>query len=128
MFRRIGFAGAAVALAALVYVGCRKPSRAPTPGGPHAASVTFFDVGQGDSALLSTPEGVHVLFDAGPNGAAARRLRDLGVRKLDLLVLSHPHRDHDGGVAAVARAADVKQVWYSGMDRWPSAVIAMQPR
>jgi competence protein ComEC len=127
MFRKVAPVAGTVALGLLFYASCRKPPKAPTPGGPQLASVRFFDVGQGDSALLSTAEGVQVLFDTGPNGTAARRLRELGVKRIDLLVLSHPHRDHDGGVKAVARAVAVKQVWYSNVDRWPPAIEALKP-
>ncbi len=57
----------------------------------------FLSVGQGDSALLRTPEGKTILIDGGPDWST---LEDLGEylpflhRRIDLLVLSHPNLDH----------------------------------
>src|SRR5215471_16251777 len=70
---------------------------------PNDLRVTFFDVGQGDAALLRTPEGTTVVFDTGHNGEIVRLLRAEGVSRIDLLVLSHPHADHTGGLANVLR-------------------------
>lgn len=61
--------------------------------------VTAIDVGQGAATLLSQG-GVHMLIDTGSAFAADALLRELeanGVRKLDFLVLTHPHEDHIGG-------------------------------
>ncbi|WP_151191929.1 ComEC/Rec2 family competence protein, partial [Desulfotomaculum copahuensis] len=78
--------------------------------------IHFIDVGQGDCILVETPGGKHMLVDAGGwqgefdsgEGAGSRvvvpYLRRLGVRRLDVLVLTHPHEDHAGGAAAVAGA------------------------
>jgi glyoxylase-like metal-dependent hydrolase (beta-lactamase superfamily II) len=66
------------------------------------ASIRFFDVGQGDAALISTRNGSQVLVDAGPSGSGvATRIRQLGIDTLDLVVASHPHADHIGGMAGV---------------------------
>ena len=67
--------------------------------------VTFLDVGQGSATLVEAP-GFAALVDAGPIDAhVARRLRELGVRRLDALVLSHPQSDHVGGAAEVLEPA-----------------------
>ena len=62
----------------------------------------FLDVGQGDAAILRSPEGYTVLVDAGPS---ARRvipwLEWLEVDTIDLAVASHPHADHIGGMRDV---------------------------
>ncbi len=59
-------------------------------------------MGQGDAALVRTPEGVNVLIDAGPDERlAATKLAALGVRRLDLVVASHAHADHVAGLPAV---------------------------
>src|SRR5262245_64708272 len=75
------------------------------------------DVGQGDSALIITPEGKSVLIDAGPPQAgdevvAALRKRD--VRSLDLAVATHPHADHIGGMRQVIENFGVKNFLDSG--------------
>ncbi|MEI6310096.1 MAG: ComEC/Rec2 family competence protein, partial [bacterium] len=56
--------------------------------------VHFIDVGQGDAILLRTPQGVNILWDGGPGEACRRYLEELGVNRLDLVFLSHPHADH----------------------------------
>ena len=89
---------------------------------PHVGSrltLHFLNVGQGDAALLETPHGHWVLIDTGPadgrNDAGQRVivpfLRKRGVRHLDAVILSHAHRDHVGGVAAVLRALHVDRVF-----------------
>jgi competence protein ComEC len=70
---------------------------------PAGLRVTFLDVGQGDSVLLET-RSARILVDQGPPEAnVADQLRDLGVRSLSALVLTHPQRDHVGGAADVIR-------------------------
>ncbi len=71
-------------------------------GPPSGLTVRFFDVGQGDAALLTTPEGATVLFDGGPDeDQVAMELAAVGVRRLDVVVASHPHADHIVGLPAV---------------------------
>jgi competence protein ComEC len=75
----------------------------------------FLDVGQGDAIAIRTPADRWVLVDAGPRDdrydAGARRvlpfLRAHGVRRLEAMVLTHPHADHIGGAATVLRAMPV---------------------
>ena len=99
------------AVFAAAIAGARAALRAPAlrfaPGG---TGVAFLDVGQGDATLL-VDHGHAVLVDAGPpGGPVVRRLRDLGVRRLDARVTTHAQADHDGGAADVARALPVGAV------------------
>lgn len=83
---------------------------------PPKLTLRFLDVGQGDSALLSTPEH-HVLIDAGPESAQTRlcqRLEQLGVRELSLAIFSHPDEDHIGGADGVLSAIPTKEIWLNG--------------
>jgi competence protein ComEC len=77
-------------------------SNAISAGPPSALTVRFFDVGQGDSALLTSPGGVAILVDGGPDPAqVATELAALGVKRLDVVIASHPHADHVVGLPAV---------------------------
>jgi len=79
--------------------------------------VYFFDVGQGDAALIISPTGRTVLIDAGPPSAAAAlrdRLQALLTGPLDVAILTHAHLDHLGGMAAALGARGVRQFIDSG--------------
>ncbi|MCL2683914.1 MAG: MBL fold metallo-hydrolase [Synergistaceae bacterium] len=76
-----------------------------------------FDVGQADAFLFRLPGGENVLVDAGSRAssrALVSRLRNLGVRQIELAVATHPHEDHIGGMTDVIRAFPVKRFWDSG--------------
>jgi len=70
--------------------------------------ITFLDVGQGDAVLLRAPEGQTALVDAGPDSDVVDQLRALGVTGLDLVVASHPHADHIGGMTRVLETFPVR--------------------
>jgi competence protein ComEC len=96
-----------VAMLALVVVGWRlRPD--PPPALPDGIRVTFLDVGQGDGVLIQVPEGA-VLVDQGPPEAhVADQVRELGVRRLAVVVLTHPQRDHIGGATEVFEELDTE--------------------
>lgn len=63
--------------------------------------VSFIDVGQGDSILIQTPQGKNILIDSGPNTAEKEildYLNGLSIKKIDVLVATHPHEDHIGNM------------------------------
>lgn len=75
------------------------------------------DVGQGDSSLLIFPAGESMLIDAGPVSSAkelTRWLKQRGLKKIDILVATHPHSDHIGGMNAVIEAFEIGEIWDSG--------------
>jgi competence protein ComEC len=67
------------------------------PAGPASPTLSFLDVGQGSATLIQAPAAGTVLVDAGPEPLSDALWRH-GVRKIDLLVLSHGHSDHVGGL------------------------------
>jgi competence protein ComEC len=98
----------AAALAALLVAGGVALSRERTPPPPSSFRATFLDVGQGDATLFQAP-GASVLVDGGPPGAdVVPKLRRHGVGSLDLVVLTHGQRDHEGGLEAVVRSVPVR--------------------
>jgi competence protein ComEC len=91
---------------ALVVAGVVVPlfvwSSAISAGPPEGLRVRFLDVGQGDAALVTAPDGATVLIDGGPDPEqVATDLAVLGVKRLDMVVATHPHLDHFTGLSAV---------------------------
>jgi competence protein ComEC len=80
-------------------------------------SVYFLDVGQGDSTLF-VYEGKTILIDAGETDMGDRVVSDLqsrNVTQIDLLVATHPHSDHIGGMQKVLAEFTVKKVLDAGV-------------
>lgn len=74
--------------------------------------IIFVDVGQGDCTLISA-DGKTILIDAGEAGQSQNvinHLRNLGVRRIDCIIGTHPHSDHIGCMAYVMRAFSVGDV------------------
>ncbi|MBM4402388.1 MAG: MBL fold metallo-hydrolase [Candidatus Cloacimonetes bacterium] len=75
--------------------------------------VYFFDVGQGDSVFIKTPDNYQILVDGGPDESV---LAELGKvmpfydRSIDLVFLTHPHADHVSGLIEVLRRFEVGQI------------------
>jgi competence protein ComEC len=79
------------------------------------------DVGQGDGLVLHTSNGHAIVVDTGPDpGLMDGCLRRLGVRVVDLLVLTHDHADHVEGVPGVLRGRRVGQLLLNGLDDPPA--------
>lgn len=84
----------------------------PTQDGSMPVKVRFFDVGQGDCSLISA-NGKHILIDAGENDQAERvvgYLKAEGIDKIDILIGTHPHSDHIGGMDAVVNQFEVGEI------------------
>nr|WP_307869086.1 ComEC/Rec2 family competence protein [Micromonospora sp. C95] len=110
-----------VAVCAVAVVLGALPVRVVAPGWPPDGwVVTACAVGQGDTVLLPVAAGRAVVVDAGPDPAAADAcLRRLGIRRVSLLVVSHFHVDHTGGVAGIFRGRRVDTVL---VPQWPEPV------
>ncbi|WP_420450048.1 MBL fold metallo-hydrolase [Candidatus Palauibacter sp.] len=80
---------------------------APTADPDSVLRITFLDVGQADAVLIQAPGGRTALVDAG-RGDIVSLLRRFGVTEIDLLVATHPHADHIGGMAGVIETFPVR--------------------
>jgi competence protein ComEC len=84
------------------------------PSPPRELTVSFLDVGQGDATLVQHGRRA-ILVDTGPpGGPVLDRLRAAGVRRLDLLVLTHAQLDHEGAAPAVLDRVPVGTVLDGG--------------
>ncbi|MYR03442.1 MBL fold metallo-hydrolase, partial [Streptomyces sp. SID6139] len=85
----------------------------PPPGWRYA----MCDVGQGDATVLAAGAGAGVVVDAGPDPAAVDRcLRQLGITRVPLLVLTHFHADHVAGLPGVLRGREVAAIETTGFE------------
>lgn len=96
--------GAAVVLQQLGLFETEKPVSENLSGSAEA-QVYFIDVGQGDSELIRLKDsGIDILIDTGTRSTKqelADYLKELGVDDIDILIGTHPHEDHIGGMAKI---------------------------
>lgn len=80
--------------------------------------ISFIDVGQGDSSLLSTSKDIDVLIDGGPSSAGQTVLSYIlsqGIDDIEVVILSHQHADHIGGLIEVFESSiPIDLVLYNG--------------
>lgn len=82
--------------------------------------VSFFDVGQGDAIFIETPQGHQILIDGGPGSKILGKLSQVMPfydRSLDLLILTHPEKDHMEGLVEVLEKYQVDYVLWTGILR-----------
>ncbi|MEK5331303.1 MBL fold metallo-hydrolase [Lysinibacillus sp. FSL W8-0992] len=109
----------AVLLCIFVLAGCTsalETEKIPVAAG-HEMRVHFFDVGQGDSILIESPNGKTMLVDGGVKGAGQQvvsYINELGIEKLDVVVATHPDADHIGGLIPVLNSIPIEQFYDSG--------------
>ncbi len=80
-------------------------------------TMSFIDVGQGDSILVILPNTKTLLIDGGErqsSGKVLSTLQEYGLSYIDLVVATHPHADHIGGLIDVINNVNVGQVLDSG--------------
>ncbi len=81
--------------------------------------VTVLDIGQGDAILVEAPSGATMLVDGGPDPELT--LRRMGAnlpyyaRRIDVMVLSHPHQDHIAGLVEALDRFDVGLLLHAGI-------------
>lgn len=84
---------------------------------PQLLAMHVLDIGQGDAIYFRLPNKVDVLVDTGPDdrlvGQLGRYL-PFGDREIELLIISHNHADHIGGIKALMAQYKVDQIWLNG--------------
>ncbi|MGI2297119.1 ComEC/Rec2 family competence protein [Paenibacillus sp. GXUN7292] len=93
-----------------------KPGEVTTSSGKNSGKliVHFIDVGQGASQLLIGPTGKTMLIDAGNNDKEAYivdYLKKQQIKKIDILIGTHPDADHIGGLDAVIHHFDIGKIY-----------------
>ena len=92
----------------------------PFPSNSKTLKISFIDVGQGDSILIEFPGCQKMLVDGGGSGSGSFDIGERivspflwhkGIKKIDYLVLTHPHPDHMLGLQAVARNFRIAEFW-----------------
>lgn len=101
---------------------------------PHRLQIYFFDIGQGDSILIRTPDRHTILVDGGPNQNVIEKISSVLPwydQTIDLMILTHPHADHVNGLIAVLARYRVSRVLFTNVaynssmyQAWRDAVVA----
>ncbi|HEU4916367.1 MAG TPA: ComEC/Rec2 family competence protein [Acidimicrobiia bacterium] len=124
---QVAWGGLALVMTALVIVVWRPAARpivallasgaiawlvvGPAPHLPDPG-VVVLDVGQGDAILLDGGDGSFALVDGGPDQVSlADSLARYRVRRLELVILTHPHADHSAGLAGLPGMIPVGALW-----------------
>lgn len=105
---------AAIFVIVFIATGCGQSAAVPSPQAP--LEVKVLDVGQGDAILIRS-EGVITLVDTGDIPARDKlvsMLKEQGIKEIDNVIITHPHADHLGGIAAVLDNFSVKHIYDSG--------------
>jgi competence protein ComEC len=88
---------------------------------PEGMEVVFYDVGQGDAALLRFPGGSTMLIDGGRSNSGLEvilpHFKELHLTHLDYLVSTHPDADHCGGLDEIVYQVQVDEIWENGQTK-----------
>ncbi|MCP6726499.1 MAG: MBL fold metallo-hydrolase [Patescibacteria group bacterium] len=88
--------------------------------GSKTFEVSFLDIGQGDAIFLETPSAQQILIDGGPDNTILERLalRMLPWDKtINLVILTHPDKDHVAGLIEVLKLYSVKKILWTGVQK-----------
>ncbi|MBU4350959.1 MBL fold metallo-hydrolase [Patescibacteria group bacterium] len=85
---------------------------------PRLLKVVFFDIGQGDAIFIETPRKTQILIDGGPSGKVVEKLGQelpFSDRSIDLIIATHPDKDHISGLVEVLKSYQVGLVGTTGI-------------
>lgn len=81
--------------------------------------ICFFDVGQGDSIFIEGPQRQQILIDGGPDNSVIEKLESkmpFWDRTIDLVVLTHPDKDHLFGLIETLKRYKIKNILWTGVN------------
>ncbi|MEY4290149.1 MAG: hypothetical protein RL130_91 [Actinomycetota bacterium] len=82
------------------------------------------DIGQGDALVLNLQNKRAIVIDVGPDPELIDRcLHQLGINEIPLLILTHPHADHVGGLLGAQKRRTIGQTWYGNVYAGTTAQI-----
>ncbi|NRA32782.1 MAG: ComEC/Rec2 family competence protein [Polyangiaceae bacterium] len=117
------FRSVAAAVTCLALLGVEQTQRSYGRGVPGQLRISVLDIGQGDSTLIDLPDGRLMLIDGGGfvgspvdpgKSVLLPVLRARRRRRVDIVVLSHPHPDHFTGLASAVPKIEVGEFWDTG--------------
>ena len=97
----------------LVSIGCGSPKPIPIQS-TGDLRVHFIDVGQGDSILIDYAD-IEILIDGGDRSpGVVSYLNNYVDGAIEIMVATHPHPDHIGGLIAVMDSFEIDDIWHNG--------------
>ena len=88
--------------------------------------VHYIDVGQGDSELIQIPGNINILIDGGPKSSSNKvvsYIKALGIDTLNIVISTHPHEDHIGGLISVINSFKVNNIIDAGVNHTSKTFI-----
>jgi competence protein ComEC len=86
--------------------------------------VFICDIGQGDGYVINLHDNRAIVIDVGPDATTIDKcLRQLNIETIALLILTHPHADHIGGLSGARKGRKVEAEWFSNIAAGSRATI-----
>ncbi len=82
--------------------------------------IVYLDAGQGDATIVRLPNGKVMVIDCNVDNSPeniVEYLKDAGIKRIDYLVITHPHYDHMSGTKEIADNFEVGEVWITDYKR-----------
>ena len=115
----------ALLLTLLPFFFSPKASGDAAPGDNANLVIHFIDVGQGDASFIELPDGQNILIDSGGPATGPKLveyLRSLHIKKINHLILTHPHDDHTGGIFSLLPAFEIERFYDNGFSNFGSSI------